>query len=292
MQGLPASLTRLKFEWGGSGMLGLEAASSISQLTTLQSLHLESDHITAHISPALVQQMRQLTELRMTNVVGDEGSLLMLLGALQSMQQLQHLELHFADDVYPLEDEEMQQYAALTASSQLTCFKLLEDNDAVAYGAAQYMFAEGKQLPHLKQLHMGCTEAACYSAEWTADDEPLKPFAAGDLARLAAACPALEQFWAMGAVQSSAEIIDLTKLTNVTQLKIGGEDVDGPQLAAALAEMEQLRDLTVMNTPSFAHAELAALTSLTLLRRLKVFNCEKLQGELEDVDIDSKVRML
>jgi hypothetical protein len=140
---------------------------------------------------------------------------------------------------------------------------------------------------------MGCTEVTCYNSEdWTAEDEPLKPFAAGDLARLAAACPALEQFWAIGAVQSSAEISDLTKLTNVTQLRIGGEDIDGPQLAEALAEMEQLKDLTIMNTPSFAHAQLAALTSLTLLRRLRVFNCEKLQGELEDICIDSKVRML
>jgi hypothetical protein len=68
-------------------------------------------------------------------------------------------------------------------------------------------------------------------------------------------------------------------------------NIDGPQLAAALVKLEQLRDVTVMNTPSFAHAELAALTSLTLLRRLKVLNCEKLQGELEDVDIYSKVRM-
>jgi hypothetical protein len=159
----------------------------------------------------------------------------MLLDALQSMSQLQHLELQFSDDVYPLKGDEMLQYAALTASSQLMCFKLLDDNDGVAYGAAQHMFAEGKQLPQLKQLHMGKNDL-----EWTeTEEEPLKPFGEGDLARLAAACPALEQFWAIGAVQRAADISSLTKLTAVTELKMGGGEVDGRQLAAALTELDQ-----------------------------------------------------
>jgi hypothetical protein len=146
-QDLPATLTRLQLTWFGSVTLEFNTARSIAQLTALRSLILQSDGQDGNISPILVQHMQQLTELCMASIAGDEGGLLLLLGALQSMQQMRHLELHFADDMYPLEDDEMQQYAALTASSQLTCFKLLHDNDAVAYGAAHVCRRQAAPAP-------------------------------------------------------------------------------------------------------------------------------------------------
>jgi hypothetical protein len=179
----------------------------------------------------------------------------------------------------------MQRYTALTASSQLTCLKLLDDNDGIAFGAAQYMFSEGKKLPHLKQLHMGM-----YETEWETEiDETLKPFGAGDIARLAAACPALEQFWTVGALQKDVDISSLTQLTAVTQLKVGGFDLNGEDLAAALAEMEQLRDVTVIGIKRFGPGELARLAECPNLRRLLVHDCEALEGDLEDIDLSPKV---
>ncbi|WIA17849.1 hypothetical protein OEZ85_009355 [Tetradesmus obliquus] len=301
LQDLPPSLTRLELIWLGASVpdpdapasfygpatksidvLDAEAAPSIAQLTALRRLHLlcaqlENANTEAlRICPSLVQQLQQLQELRLDHIAGCSPT--MLLDALQSMTQMQHLELHFSSDIYPLEDEEMQQYAALTASSQLTCLKLLDDNDGVAYGAAQYMFAAGKQLPKLKQLHLGS-----YAIRWAADNEPLKPFGEGDIARLAAACPALEHFQAIGAIQGAADIGSLAQLTAVTQMVIGGVEVDGSQLAAALLQLQQLRELEITGTPSFGAADLVRLTRLTNLRRLAVDACEQLPGVLDEV---------
>jgi hypothetical protein len=47
-----------------------------------------------------------------------------------------------------------------------------------------------------------------------------------------------------------------------------------------------------MSTPSFAAFELAMLTVLTNLSHLVVEDCEKLQGELEVIDLVRKVSVI
>lgn len=155
--------------------------------------------------------MQQLRYLSLGEIAA--GGLPVLLAALQSMQQLQHLQLH-GDSCTALAGSAKQQYAALTASSQLTKLSLYADDHILACGAARHVFAAGKELPHLKRLVFGMED-------WDCGDFP-QLFGKGDLARLAAACPALEQLWALPCIHERADVANLALLTSVTELKVGG----------------------------------------------------------------------
>jgi hypothetical protein len=203
--------------------------------------------------------MQQLRHLSVCGIASD--TLVTLLGALQSMQQLQFLRL-YAPSVQALQGEAMQEYAKLTASTQLTQIDLTYDETILADGAAQYMFAEGKQLPHLKILHFGLDD-------YDGSDLPL-PIGKGDLARIAAACPSLEQLWAESGIQPTADLAELALLTSVTQLRVAGWDLDARELSAALTNMTQLVDLQVEYVDDFGTLQLAALTQLTGLRLVYV----------------------
>jgi hypothetical protein len=206
--------------------------------------------------------MQQLRTLIVDNVVGNRKQRLpVLLEALQAMQQLQHLDLQSSRG-RPLTGADMQLYAALTASSHLTRLELMYDEHMVANGAARYMFSEGKQLPQLKVLRFGLQD-------WDGTDF-LQPFGRGDLARLAAACPALEELWLLPCVQPTADISNLALLTSVTFLIVGGWDSSAPALTSALVKLTQLRFLEVVGVDGFGAAGVAALTVLAALTRLAV----------------------
>jgi hypothetical protein len=260
LQGLPLSVTHLVLEWCGKdvGMVSSSTAPSLAQRTALKHLQLHGSY--SSICPSILQRMQQLQHLDMSDIAPD--GLQILLDALQNMQQLQHLSLHAPGLINTLQGEELLRYSQLTASTQLTHLDLLYDECILVDGAARYMFSEGKQLPHLKVLQFG-------PEDWDGSDFPL-PFGPGDLARLAAACPALEQLWAEPAIQPSADIAELALLTSVTQLWVGGWDLNAQELSLALAKMSQLVDLQVEFVDGFGTLELAALTQLTGLRRLLV----------------------
>jgi hypothetical protein len=220
--------------------------------------------------------MLQLRHLSLVGV-GGEG-LPVLLAALQNLQQLQSLSLHGCK-VTALEGDEMQQYAALTASTHLTQLDLVSYDDCLmADGAARYMFSEGKQLPHLKKLWFGVED-------WDGSESP-QPFGPGDLARLAAACLALEQFWVLPCIQPSADITELALLTSVTELKVGGWNLCAPELTSVLLQMRQLVDLQITGVDYFDASELVALTKMTGLRHL-VVEAKEDQQLLEENDFVS-----
>jgi hypothetical protein len=193
----------------------------------------------------------------------------------------------------------VQQFSVFTSSSHLTSLQL--DNkhrnyfyatgQLLADGAAQYMFPEGKHLLHLKQLVFSIDDI-----EWSEREKIKQPFGAGDVARLAAACPALEHLEACYAVQAVADINSLAQLTGLTHLKLGGQSLSGSQLSAVLVKLRKLQKLWVMGVPRFGPAEVAALTQLTGLRILLVDDGDSkeadkpLQGSFGRIDLLSRVR--
>uniref|UniRef100_A0A383V902 F-box domain-containing protein n=1 Tax=Tetradesmus obliquus TaxID=3088 RepID=A0A383V902_TETOB len=254
LQDLPLSLTLLKLNWLGTERLHSSTAPGVAQLTALQ--HFEVDVYDSQICPSILRHMQQLRHLDLQDIVGEE--LPVLLSALQSMQQLQRLSLYSIKGQVP-EDNAVHQYAALTASSQLTHLDLSWDDQVMAGGAAQYMFAEGKQLPLLQNLCFGMDH-------WEGHSPQL--FEQGDLARLAAACPALQQLWVLPRMEPhTEEIASLVLLTSVTQLHVACGDLPLRELTAVLFQMSQLVDLQVSGLDAFG---LAALTQLTGLRHLFV----------------------
>jgi hypothetical protein len=266
LQGLPSSLTRLKLEWHGNEVISSTTAPSLAQLTALQRFELQGEH--SNVCPSILLHMQQLRHLTICEIASN--GLQTLLDALQSMQQLQFLHVYSASwaavepafEQMALQGEAMQQYAHLTASTQLTHLDMTYDENILADGAAQYMFAEGKQLPHLKALHFGLED-------YDGSELPL-PIGEGDLARIAAACPALEQLWAAPGIQPSADLAELALLTSVTQLRVAGWDLNARKLSAALVRMTQLVDLQLEDVDEFGTLELATLTQLTVLQVLCV----------------------
>jgi hypothetical protein len=226
--------------------------------------------------------MQQLRHLQLSQFI---IAMPALLTALRELQQLQHIDVCFGDDMGELDDAPMQQYSAFTASPQLTHLRIAAEQprhprrfpDALPPGAMQHIFPAGKQLPRLKQLHLNDAEA-----DWHMKGKYMELLGPGDLAAIAAACPGLEQFWAIAAVEDDVQLIDLARMTSVTQLKIGGHYVDPAELSAAVAEMTQLQDLSVVGVIDLLPKDLAPLTQLTALRRLKLFDCSSLlaRGEL------------
>jgi hypothetical protein len=283
LQGLPLTLTWLQLCWEASAVLSSTTAPGIAQLTALQYLELTYELTTANICPSILLHMQQLRTLIISNVVSRR--LPVLMNALQTMQQLQHLDLQ-QQRGRPLRKADMQLYSALTASSHLTRLELMYDEHMVANGAARYMFAEGKQLPHLKVLRFGVQDWAC--------EDYLQPFGRGDFARLAAACPALEELWLLPCIQPCADIFNLGLLTSVTFLIIGGWDLNPLVLTSALLKLRQLQFLEVDGVDRFGARGVAALTQLTALTHLQVDTREDqvLLKKHDCISLDSKVRAI
>jgi hypothetical protein len=283
--------------WQGQENFDSTTAPDVAHLTALQKLDLECSFDRVQLCPSLLLHMQQLRHLQLWQFVVPMPA---LLAALRGMQQLQHLSLSLANGTQALEGADMKQYSAFTASPQLTHLHI----DAVTHrsatfvspmplGAVQHIFPEGKQLPHLKQLHFNVAED-----DWEQQSQYLELFGPDDLAVVAAACPALEQLWALGALQRDAQLAQLATMTSVTQLKIGGRYTDTAELVAAVAEMTQLQDLAAVVKPGLWPMDLGLLTQLMELRRLRLLACDVARplGEgtalrgIGDLQLTSKVR--
>jgi hypothetical protein len=123
-QGLPAKLTLQEFSWQGEEDLSSTTVPDVAHLTAMQRLRLECIGTVKQLRPSLLLQMQQLRFLQLSCFV---MAMPALLGALRGMQQLQHLDLSFANNTQPLEGTDAQQYSAFTASSQLTHLRIAAD---------------------------------------------------------------------------------------------------------------------------------------------------------------------
>jgi hypothetical protein len=145
-------------------------------------------------------------------------------------------------------------------------------------GAAQHMFAAGRQLPQLKQLVLGVLEEVW---EWSEDglaefggcvgDMPAV-LADGDVGRPVSCCPALERLAFAGVVPVNADMSPLRQLTALTELVVGGEVVDDDVASSVLAQLTRLQRLDV-HCALMEDQGLLALTALTRLTRLAASYC-------------------
>ena len=147
---LPPCITKLVV--GGDVTLAPNSTPAVAQLTALQWLEV---NCAAGFSTAVLRSMSSLRHLDVQHTPllaaagdGDNGDI--DLAVLNGLTQLQHLEL----PIEPLADEAAvgpeADVAALTASSQLTYLNI---ERLVAHQHYRKMFAEGRQLPKLKELH-------------------------------------------------------------------------------------------------------------------------------------------
>jgi hypothetical protein len=291
-QGLPDKLTLLEFCWQGDETLSSTAAPDLAHMTALQHLRLIGSGAGMRMCPSLLLQMRQLRHLQLSQLVVDMPA---LLAALRGLQQLQHLDVSLANGTWALEGAAMQQYSAFTALCQLTHLRVaveppgpgveFDTGTPLPVGAVQYIFPAGKQLPRLKQLHLGVSDdkyiGARFGSRWKEESRYMELLGPGDLAVVAAACPALEQFWAIAAVVSNAQLADVARMTSVTQLKIGGHGLGAAALVAAVPQMPQLQDLSVVGVRDLEPKDLPPLTQLTALRQLRLSDCPGLE-EMEE----------
>jgi hypothetical protein len=147
---LPLSLTKL-WVWGDV-TLTPHSTPAAAQLTALQWLEVRC---AAGLSTAVLRRMRGLQHLKVENTPllssaaeGYEDNGRVDLAALNGLTQLQHLEvrMEFADEAAIGPEADV---TALTASSQLTYLNIAR---IVAHQHYSKMFAEGRQLPKLKEL--------------------------------------------------------------------------------------------------------------------------------------------
>jgi hypothetical protein len=288
LQGLPASLTQLSFCWDGEDQLSAATAPDLAALTALQDLHLHAYSLLSFkgprvptLCPSILQHMHQLRHL---NLTGLNGSVDVLLGALQNMQQLQHLNLEVCHDQEPALLNSPQQYAALTALRQLRSLVVSHNIRQVHCavpdaGAAVYIFGPDKHLPYLTRLEFS-------SPQGHGGPTPHQPFGPGGLACMAYACPKLEQLHLVNLTQPEVRLQPLARLSALTDLTIGGKQLDGAEVAGVLVQMTQLGRLGVYKVPSFGVVELVQLTQLTALTSLWVQSCG-LPDEMDSTNYES-----
>jgi hypothetical protein len=164
------------------------------------------------------------------------------LAQLPQLQQLQHLELH---DVEAVEDvASAASYAALTTSSHLTTLRLIDCS--ISRGAAQHMFAAGRQLQQLQQLDIGASDTVhSHYASGVEGRQRMKNcslvLGSGDLQRLVTCCPNLTQLaliWPAEDMSSAAvDLRLLLQLTRLTGLTFGGAHVDNQAAKQVLQRM-------------------------------------------------------
>jgi hypothetical protein len=182
----------------------------LTRLTGLHSFYGER----VRMQPSMLRSLTELQALRLQNPIiaagsiwgafGEQGAR-ELLGALQHLTKLQHLQLSdchlfIVDYGLNMEPQPQQQglqqqpegdgcqcFSALTASTQLTTLVLTSYvNMPVPKAALQHMFCAGRVLPELKVLHLLACPVS-YSAM-------LPPcIAPAQVAMIAASCPALQE---------------------------------------------------------------------------------------------------
>jgi hypothetical protein len=259
---LPSSLTHLK-------LLGCTCASGSWQLPALQDLNIWD---VAGFDAAALAGLQQLSSLTLGGEDCTPLDMESFLAQLPKLQQLQHLELHDVQD-----EASAASYGALTSSSQLTALRMIDCS--IPYGAAQHMFAAGRQLQQLQHLEVNASDAVhCQYALGTVERRVMQSHSLvlgpGNLQRLVTCCPRLTQLaliWPDNNASSAADDLGLLlQLTGLTGLTIGGAHVD------TLAARHVLKHLTGEHgyyLTAFKLLHLRNLMSFALMHGLHCRRC-------------------
>jgi hypothetical protein len=250
--------------------------------------------------PDFCGSWQQLRVLTLEGEFGADG-VTALLTAMPSLSRLESLVLFSAVRPQLPPPTDVARYACLLPPSQhLTRLEIAWRGDAsiLVPGCGQHMFAAGR-LPSLKQLVLGVPYAVWEGCERLSDyaDQVADVSAvlgSGDVARLVACCPALEQLMIAGVVQDEADLRSLSQLTALTQLCIGGDAIDSGMASNALAQLTGLKTLEVYASPGLNDLGLLELTALTSLTRLVAVYCGISEGLSTGtcLEIDSQVCMV
>jgi hypothetical protein len=241
-----------------AGPITAATLPGIERLTALEDLEL----VSCDLEPACLQSLSaRLTSLHVCNVAlrptGSEALQDSVLGSAQLLQvlaPLPALEVLELDRIKGEWLQQMSEYAAITASSNLQ--ELCIRGCGMQSAAWAHVFPAGHQLPHLVSLIVEGRQACA--------------FAASDIASLASCCPALERLQIK--TFAAASLGPLKVLAGLTILSIG--PVKPAAIRNDLAALSQLQDLEVsVSLPAAAAGEdesaglqhlvpLAALTGL------------------------------
>lgn len=203
-----------------------------------------------------------------------------LMQALRHLTRLISLRL-FCVELHAVDQQQVQQFSAITASSRLCSLKLSTERvQPLPKRAARHMFAAGRQLASLTQLHLNVWEGLDFEEDplpgqhdpgrfWCLDT--------ADIDRIAASCPALTVLQVQFAVRCSEaamkSVVRLQQQLGLPELAIGGpnlRDDAGP----ILAQMTSLNVLRICHSPGFTHEGLRHLTALQQLTSLGFNICD------------------
>lgn len=190
-----------------------------------------------------------------------------LLGALQQLPHLQHLELSRMqlDEVTAVE-----QLSTLTASSKLTSLHLLARfSMPLPRGALQQLLPSGLQLPGLRVLRLqggdGVSEEQCLDSD--------------DVICIAASCPGLTELTLHGVVSLNVSLAPLLALQPSLQaLSVAGAAF-GDAAAGVVTQLTGLQSLDWSNS-GLTDGGLRQLTALTGLTRLRLKSCKDVSREI------------
>jgi hypothetical protein len=250
---LPHSLTSLELiECAVSSSASGDSNSNISsssslQLTALQRLVLAEqtgEVVTPERPDCTLAIFRHLTQLQLLDYdAALEPHMQDVLAVLQQLQQLQHLRLR---NVLDLDDPTAAEYAALTASSNLTALQL--HACSIADAAAEGMFVP-RRLPQLQQVAIGWRfyddmastgnwHSPAGGAFFASQGYSIK-MGPGGLQQVVDCAPALQQLGTVLLSEDVAagELQALLQLTALTALSIGGAACDDSAAEHVLAKL-------------------------------------------------------
>jgi hypothetical protein len=294
LAGLPMSLTKLEFLWGGTQQredaiasvllprqpLSCSTVPALVQLTALQELHIHG-YGGGGMRPAFCSNMLQLRVLHLGELY-DSVAVQQLLEVVPKFSSLQSLRVcSEGGKAAALPAREFSRYSALLPPStqHLTCLELSWYRGALLpAGSVQRMFAAGRQLPQLKQLLLGLPddEWMLSSSDCEPDDmfDSLQPCVGSeDVRRLVSCCPALQQLWLAGVLRPGTDLSPLLQLQQLTCLVTCGTAVDDVAAGSVLAKLRGLTRLQLYCCKQLTDRGLLQLVKLRALRVLSVVEC-------------------
>lgn len=264
MQAMPASLTSLHLR----GVRGMRLdATAAAQLSSLIELRLDC----FKLKTGLLESMPQVQHLELEFITTKPRRLLAAIG---QMSQLRHLHLQDCN-LTDVDSDSMSSLTALTASQHLTALHIKQslqsaDGDCAVLPKCrlQHMLAPGRRLPALRVLHVGVNVGDSFWGWFAYGHLPSADYStccdALDVAHIAECCPALSCLDLRYALCDAAAVSALTQLRpSLERLAVGGPCF-GNTAAAAVAQLTGLQQLHW----DCSLVTMAGLQQLTVLKGL------------------------